>query len=378
MSKKSICTGIVGLLVLFVSGICFAFEFEDGLEKIFLKDVKSMEAEYNNFEKNSYEKFRREVEAMWGEFITSTKTTWVEYSDDKTGRSRVDFEKGKVQIEVVLPEKIAAADPKAVKKRLVKEIERAIANKGEGFNKKTSLLPHPVLEGQIKNKHGDAVTEKNKTQFAVEILKTKLVKKISVATDKGKMTKAEISFSLVPDHIKIRAEKYLAPVQKYSKRFNVSVPLVFAIIHTESFFNPKAKSSAPAFGLMQLVPKSGGRAAYKYAYGRDKILSSNYLYNPENNIELGCAYLGLLKNQYFKNISSNKNTLYCVIASYNTGPGNLGRSLCGKRDVQCAVDKANSMNADELFRHLRLHLPYRETREYLKKVTDRMNIYKNL
>ena len=322
---------------------------------------------------------------MWGDFITSTQKTWVEYSDDKTGRSRVDFEKGKVQIEIILPEKIAAANPEAVKKRLEKEIERTVTDKGRRFNK-TLLLPHPVLEGQVKNKHGDIVTEKNKTQFAREILGTKPVKKVSAPTDKGKMTNVQVSFSLVPDHIKIRAKKYLAPVQKYSKRFKISVPLVFAIIHTESFFNPKAKSSAPAFGLMQLVPKSGGSAAYKYAYGRNKILSDNYLYNPENNIELGCAYLGLLKNQYFKDISDNKNTLYCVIASYNTGPGNLGRSLCGKRNggkqnggkqnVQCAVDRANSMNADELFRHLRSHLPYRETREYLKKVTDRMNIYK--
>ncbi len=377
MSKKLICTGIIGLLVFFVSGIFFAFGFENELEKAFLKDVKSMEQEYNDFEKKSYEKFQREVKSMWGDFITSTKKTWVGYSDDKTGRSRVDFEKGKVQIEVVLPEKIAAANPEAMKKKLEKEIERTVTDKGECFNK-TSVLPYAVLEGQVKNKHGDVVTEKNRIRFAREIFKTKPVKKISVTTDKGRMTKARLSFFLVPDHIKIRAEKYLAPVQKYSKRFKVSVPLVFAIIHTESFFNPKAKSSAPAFGLMQLVPKSGGRAAYKYAYGRDRILSSNYLYNPENNIELGCAYLGLLKNQYFKDISNNKNALYCVIASYNTGPGNLGRSFCGKRDVRCAVDRANSMNADELFRHLRSHLPYRETREYLKKVTDRMNIYKNL
>ena len=43
MNRKLICTGIIGLIALFVSGISFTFEFEDELERVFWEDAKSMD-----------------------------------------------------------------------------------------------------------------------------------------------------------------------------------------------------------------------------------------------------------------------------------------------------------------------------------------------
>ena len=77
-------------------------------------------------------------------------------------------------------------------------------------------------------------------------------------------------------------------------------------MHTESSFNPKARSPIPAFGLMQLVPKSGARDAYNYIYKQDRLLSDTYLYVPANNIELGCAYIAKIRHDYFKNIKDEK------------------------------------------------------------------------
>jgi membrane-bound lytic murein transglycosylase C len=127
---------------------------------------------------------------------------------------------------------------------------------------------------------------------------------------------------------------------------------------------------------MQLVPKSGARDAYRFVYGEEKILPPDYLYVPENNVELGCAYLGLLQNHYFKNVKNPESALYCAVASYNTGPGNLSRALVGQPRLKPAIDRVNTMDPEQVFTHLRANLPYEETRDYIKRVRDRMSLYK--
>ena len=96
---------------------------------------------------------------------------------------------------------------------------------------------------------------------------------------------------MVPDHIRKRAVVFQTDVNAQSQRQNLPPALVFAVMETESYFNPVAKSPAPAFGLMQLVPTSGAREAYRYVYNKDHVVSDTYLYDPKNNIELGSAYL---------------------------------------------------------------------------------------
>jgi membrane-bound lytic murein transglycosylase C len=216
----------------------------------------------------------------------------------------------------------------------------------------------------------------NREQFAREIVESKPPEETLLHTKRGEMLKARVSFSLVPDHLRIRAEKYLASVRKESGRFGISVPLAFAVIHTESYFNPKATSPAPAYGLMQLVPRSGARDAYRFVYGEDRILPPDYLYIPGNNVELGCAYLGLLKNRYFRNVKNRENALYCAVASYNTGAGNLSKALVGKARLQPAINRVNAMAPEELYAYLRKNLPHAETRDYIKKVRERMSLYK--
>lgn len=383
MQKKLL---IAVLLVLF----CLVpdkstFPQKDDLEKEFFRGVAEMEREYRSFEKAAFEEFRRAVKSMWGDVIISTKKDWVEYSDDKSARSRVDFEIGEVRVEVLVTEEEARRDPRRLDKKIMKEIQNVVVNKGrnrdynlptpETVNPPSPLLPRPVLEGQLKDSQGRVATEENKEEFAREIIQTKSVVKEELETKKGKMIKAWVKFPLVPDHLRIRAQWYLDPVRKQAKRFGISVPVALAVMHTESYFNPKAMSPVPAYGLMQLVPRAGALDAYRYVYKVEKIVSADYLYDPVNNIELGCAYLGLLKNRYFQGIHLPENALYCSVASYNTGPGNLSRTLCGKKYLKCAVDRANTMTPEALFSHLRKHLPHQETRDYLKKVTERMRIY---
>lgn len=175
--------------------------------------------------------------------------------------------------------------------------------------------------------------------------------------------------------MQLRAKQYLPIVRKYSEKYDVYLPLIFSIMHTESDFNPKARSYAPAYGLMQLVPRSGARDAYQMVYGIDKILKASYLYNPENNIELGAAYLNILDKRYLKHIVNKTSRMYCAIAAYNTGVGNVSRAFTNGTSVKTAANVINELTSGQVYAKLRANLPYDETKNYVKKVCKRIEFY---
>ena len=181
--------------------------------------------------------------------------------------------------------------------------------------------------------------------------------------------------SLVKDNLSKSAMVYKDLVAEFSRKFQIEQPLIFAIIEQESAFNPEAKSWVPAYGLMQLVPTSGGRDAYRYVYKRDEIPTRSYLYNPRNNIELGTAYLRVLMNQ-FKSVADADCRRLCVIASYNTGAGNVSRAFTGATNLTKAFPKINNHNYNSLYRYLTANLTHQEARNYVAGVTKKREKYK--
>jgi membrane-bound lytic murein transglycosylase C len=173
------------------------------------------------------------------------------------------------------------------------------------------------------------------------------------------------------------ATKYEEIIKKEHKRHDLSEELIYAIIHAESSFNPLAKSHIPAYGLMQIVPKSAGVDAYYHLYGIKKILGARYLYNPTNNIELGSTYLKILYYDYLKDIKDPMNRLQCTIAAYNTGVGNVARAFTNSKNIKQASKLINNLNSSEVYKRLMRKLPYKETRKYLYKVNKYLRIYKN-
>jgi len=67
--------------------------------------------------------------------------------------------------------------------------------------------------------------------------------------------------------------------------------------------------------------------------------------------------------------------MFCAIAAYNTGAGNVARAFTSTRSVNQAAPVINDMSPDEVYARLRQDLPYEETRNYIKKVTERMPQY---
>jgi soluble lytic murein transglycosylase-like protein len=97
--------------------------------------------------------------------------------------------------------------------------------------------------------------------------------------------------------------------------FSVDPALVFAFMRQESAFNPTARSSAGARGLMQLMPNTA-------AGMRTRALARqpDQLYDPELNLDLGQRFIAALLE--YDGIEGN---MIRLAAAYNGGPGNLQR-----------------------------------------------------
>jgi membrane-bound lytic murein transglycosylase C len=154
-------------------------------------------------------------------------------------------------------------------------------------------------------------------------------------------------------------------VEGSAREFSVSKNLVYAIMKIESDFNPYAVSNAPAFGLMQIVPKTAGHDVNKFL-NKPGLPTKNFLFEPANNIKYGSAFLHLLNYKYLNQIQNPVSREYCVIAAYNTGAGNVLRTFDRNRDRASAL--INRLDPLEVYNTLRRKLPYEETRRYLTKV----------
>ncbi|MCP4582794.1 MAG: DUF3393 domain-containing protein [candidate division Zixibacteria bacterium] len=340
-------------------------------QQTFEEYKNQQDKEYANYlkeENEAFEKYVREVEAKWIEFQNSTKRDWFEYSHDLNTLSHVDFEKGKIIIETLVEQ--SAGDP-------MERASRNIKDKIAGLFEVDSLTHDVILENQVEFNSPPIIDSTNARLFAREkVLSTAEIQKETVKSSDGiERVKVTATIEMVPDHIRLRAEKYLPVVRKYCAKYKLEIPLVMAIMETESFFNPRAKSPVPAFGLMQLVPRSGAREAYRFVHKEDKIVKANYLYTPENNIHLGCAYLAKMRDYEFKSIKDINKIRLCLIAAYNTGPGNVCKAIVGERKLKPAMTEINDMDSDELFEVLKDDLPFKETRDYLVKVESRRGNY---
>lgn len=142
-------------------------------------------------------------------------------------------------------------------------------------------------------------------------------------------------------------------VYKYSEKYEVDSDLVFAVIKTESNFNPDAESQVGALGLMQIMPET---FEWLQTYKNDKVtMDYTYLYDPEVNIEYGCIFLQFLLEKY-----SCEET---AVAAYNAGFGSVDNWL---------ADENYSHDGKTLY-----DIPYPETKTYVQKVMLAENYYKN-
>jgi len=176
------------------------------------------------------------------------------------------------------------------------------------------------------------------------------------------------------------AAPFIDLVSQQKNNNQISTSLLLALIQTESSFNLNAKSSSPAYGLMQLSPKIAGVVVNKFLFNKVSVMSKDELLLPYKNIVIGSAYLQQLKKQIFAKVVNNKSKQYCMLVAYNTGSGNLAEIFNPdkSRDINLAIKHINNMTSDEVYDYLMTNLPYEETKSFLRAVLKNQNHYLSL
>ena len=377
------------LLTLVISTLLFSYSQEAEIAKMkaeFEQMKTTQKKEFKDYKtqlEEEYATYKKELKTYWKKPELSTKKKWVSYSKDKQSRSKVDFQKNSYTIEVI------AKDLNEAKKRFQERISYAVSKntkevvKTDPLQKRVAKISHSkdVVTSKIKATPilATVVFKKKPTKKDVKKYAEKTLKENKITTTPSKI-KGEKVYKVtvkLPKNSKIKlSQVYQSDVSKNSKEFEMPVELLFAIMQTESDFNPFAKSHIPAFGLMQIVPRSAGKDAFRFLKKRGDMPSATYLYNSSNNIEMGSAYLHILYYRYLKKIKNPKSRLYCTIAAYNTGAGNIAWAFTRTHNMNKAAPKINKLSSDEVYEKLLSDLKYDEPKHYLKRVSKRMKVYK--
>ena len=150
------------------------------------------------------------------------------------------------------------------------------------------------------------------------------------------------------------AMKYSDEVKAASEKYGVDEALIYAVIKTESNFNPDATSSAGAVGLMQLMPDTFTWMQTMYKDENDYTFED--LYDPALNIDYGTETLSVLLDMY-----EDEETAICA---YNGGLGNVNSWL---EDENYSVDGKTLKK-----------VPFAETDNYRRTVERNKSIYNYL
>ena len=143
-------------------------------------------------------------------------------------------------------------------------------------------------------------------------------------------------------------------IRRYSADRGLDPYLVAALIAQESTFTADVRSSANAYGLMQLLPSTGRQ--YARRLGINRRFSISMLTTAETNIRMGTAYFADLISQF--------GGAHFALATYNAGPNRVARWIAERPGIE----------RDEFIDDI----PFPETQNYVKRILGTAEDYRRL
>lgn len=340
------------------------------------KEFGTYSVEFETYKKlydDEFNKYKKQISKKFKTVDVGSNKVFVEYDKNFDSKKLVDYEKGEIKLEVIAKNNDEA---KVKIEKLFKELMNQtskeayqndlleqVINQKLGFQPK-NITPTPLIADVFSPKEQITIENNVKT---VPLVKT-LHNNNTIFT---------LNVKMPSEYLLKKAATYKQMVLSMSEKTKIASELIFAIMHTESSFNPMAKSNAPAYGLMQIVPTSAGLDVNRFLFQNNIPPSSDFLYEAKNNILFGSTFLHLLWFKSFEKIVNEQSRLYCTICAYNTGAGNVARTFVGTNKIPQAIVKINTMSEEQIYQYLLKNLPYSETRDYLMRVHERISVYKN-
>ncbi|HSC26702.1 MAG TPA: transglycosylase SLT domain-containing protein [Vicinamibacterales bacterium] len=142
-------------------------------------------------------------------------------------------------------------------------------------------------------------------------------------------------------------------IRKHAAARELDPYLVAALIAQESTFDPKIRSAANAWGLMQIVPATGRRLAPSAGIRRFR---TSMLTDPEINVRIGTLYFSRLQRQF--------GGTHYALAGYNAGES---------RVVRWKAERPG-LDQDEFIDDI----PFPETQNYVKRILGTAEDYRRL
>ncbi|OCG20083.1 MULTISPECIES: membrane-bound lytic murein transglycosylase MltC [unclassified Gilliamella] len=328
------------------------------------KDLNNHNDDYYVKDTNAFNiligQYANNIEQIWGpkEILIAGPKDYVQYEDNLQTRVHINFVSGVITIETMSESPIDNLKDAIVSTLLMPEPVDIIRHDKISQD----LSGEPFLYNQVLDQEHQPIRWSGRANsFADYVLANNLKQRISGA---HRITYVEIK--LVPNHINQRARKFLPLVTEASNRYFIDERLILAIIEVESAFNPYAVSRTDALGLMQVQQHTAGRDIFKLR-GKSGEPSRKFLLDPRNNVDMGTAYLSLLKTKYLAGIDNPVSLRYAMITSYNGGAGSVLRTFSNDRNE--AINIINSMTPQQVYRKLVTSHVSQESRNYLIKVS---------